>query len=141
MSSLKIAVETWAMGAVTSAAGGDGSPLAGIQLAHIDDSSQAQQERLVFSATPHAQELQGARYYPTDLQVELRNSDRNAVDSDTIFAAIEALFMGMTGENNYDAGTYFSELIFFPEEMDSKADRSDNSRIRSRTFPFRVVGV
>jgi hypothetical protein len=137
MSSLKIALESWAMGAVASA----GGILTGIQTAHVDDSSQVKQERLIFGATVHSQELQGAQYFPTDLQIELRDSDRDAANSDAIFAFIEQLFKSMSKVNNYQAATYFTELIFFPEEMDSKADRSDNSRIRSRTYPFRVVGI
>lgn len=137
MSSLKIALETWAIGAVASA----GGILTGIQTAHVDDSSQAKQERLIFGATVKDQELQGAEYYVTDLQIELRDSNRNAAQVDAIFAFLEQLFKSMSAVNNYSAGTYFTELIFFPEDMDSKADRSDNSRIRSRTYPFRLVGI
>lgn len=134
MSSLKIALESWGMGAVLAS----GGPLMGIQCVHVDDSSQVNQERLVFSATVHAQELQGAMAYPSDLKIELRNTNRDAAASDLVFAALEALFIGMSADNNYFAANYFTYLIFFPEDMDSNAERSDNSRIRSRTYPFRI---
>lgn len=129
--SLKWKTEQWAIDTLSLVAA-----LNQIQKLHVDSGAPAEQERIICSATVHQRELEGPAAFPVDLEIELRSTNRDATAVDQIFAAIEAALLPPAVT---DVQAYFSYLIFFPESMDSRADRGDNSRIRSRTYPFKAL--
>lgn len=129
--SLKYQTEQWAIDTLSLVAA-----LNQTQKLHVDSGDDAKQDRIICSATVHQQELEGPQAFPVDLNIELRSTSRNAEQVDALFAAIEQALLPPAVTN---VQAYFSYLIFFPENMDSRADRSDNSRIRSRTYPFKAL--
>lgn len=124
-------VETWAIAAVQQ-----GSSLT-LQMLHVDDSAMAAQERLIFHAQALEKQLPGPQCNEVNLVIELRSTDRNAQDVDQIYSQVEAA-MQLPGAIVI-ADSLFSVLVFYPERMTSQTDRTQNSRVRMRTYPFDVV--
>ena len=132
--SLKIALEQWCIQCV-SLSGLTGT----LPLVNVDSGAIAAQERAIFSATIGEKQLEGAKCYAATVEIELRSTNRDATAVDSVFASIEAAFVYPVSSAVAYAGMLFTELRFFPENMESEASREDNTRRRSRTYPFTVL--
>ena len=130
--SLKIKMENWMMAAARS----QGS-LGELQLVHADGSDAVKDERLVFDALIKERQLEGPQGYAVEVTVELYSTNRDAEQVDSIFDAVEDALIAPKALGA--AQELFTTLEFFPENMTSADDRAQNTRTRSRVYPFVVV--
>ncbi len=128
-------LEEWAIQQCNAA-----GTLGTLQLRHHDDEDQADKERVFFQAITGQQNPPGEQVYDTTLLVEFRSTDRDATQTDAIFAKILAVFINPSAD--VAANDYFGAGLWFDQEESNNA-RSDgaNTRDRSRTFMFQVGQV
>lgn len=108
-----------------------------LQLRNHDDAGDASDERIYFEATTGQQNPPGVEVYDTTLLVEFRSTNRNANETDPIFAALFKIFTNP--KSNVPQNLNFTNGLWFNQEESNDA-RSDgeNTRDRSRTFLFQV---
>ncbi len=134
--SLEYKVEEFA---IQSISGTQGLPL-GIQIAHHDNTEDAETERIIVKATAGEQELEGPQCYPVSLSVELRTTNRNAEYVESVFTTIwnalkpDGIFYGVPY-----ATQQLDPLIYISEVGTDNRQDSKNTRNRSRTITFKAL--
>lgn len=131
-------LELWAIAQCNAA----GTLPVGLQLRPHDDAGAANEERIYFEATtgnqnPPAATVEDGQVYDTLLLAEFRSTNRDATETDAIFAELMAIFSdpdATVPENGYfTAGLWFDQ----EESQNARSDGQD-TRNRSRTFTFQV---
>lgn len=136
MADLTDLIETFGIAACTGAAGVPG----GLPLVPHDRAAQAENERVVFTATAGAKELEGPECYPVSLLVEYHTVNRDPSETNPIWAAIwEAIKPSNILWGYPYAVENLDPLIYISEEGGDDRSDTKNVRKKSRTLNFKAL--
>lgn len=106
-----------------------------LQLRHHDDGGDADTERIFFEATTGNQDPPDSQVYEMQLLIEFRSTNRDATETDPIFAGIiKAMVLpavGIVGRELFPGGLWMDQ-----EQSEDARNDSADTRSRSRTYNF-----